>query len=214
MLPGDLVLTPPWCWHGHINESENRIVWFDAANIPLINDLDVNFFEPGNREGGGDNAFWEVDEGDERLWKSSGLAAEGHGHEGQISPKYRYPGAETRRMLSDMPAGKDGSKRLRYVNPLTGGAVMPTLDCYAMRLTPGNATQPRRTSWNVICMVVAGEGRSTIGDATVDWGVNDTFTVPHWTWANHEAIGGEADLFIVTDREVQARLDVAREEVG
>ena len=42
MLPGDLVLTPPWCWHGHINESDHRIMWFDAANIPLINDLDVN----------------------------------------------------------------------------------------------------------------------------------------------------------------------------
>ena len=89
MHPGDLVLTPPWCWHGHINESDGRTVWFDAANIPLINDLDVNFFDPGNREGGGDNAFWEVDEDDEALWKTSGLVAEGHGHEGQISPKYR-----------------------------------------------------------------------------------------------------------------------------
>ena len=55
MREGDLVLTPPMCWHGHINDSDHRIMWFDAANIPLMNTLDANFFEPGSRE---DNAFW------------------------------------------------------------------------------------------------------------------------------------------------------------
>src|SRR5262249_16783228 len=30
MQAGDLILTPPMCWHGHINESDHRIVWFDA----------------------------------------------------------------------------------------------------------------------------------------------------------------------------------------
>ena len=35
MQAGDLILTPPMCWHGHINESDHRIIWFDAANIPL-----------------------------------------------------------------------------------------------------------------------------------------------------------------------------------
>lgn len=212
MKPGDLVLTPPWCWHGHINESDERTVWFDAANIPLINDMDVNFFDPGNREGEGDNAFWEVDEGDEALWKSAGLVAEDHGHTGEISPKYRYSGEDTRRMLSAMRARDDGAKLLRYVNPLTGAAVMPTLDCYAMRLSKGAPTQARRATWNTICMVVSGEGRSQIGDETIEWRAHDTFTVPHWTWASHEALSGEADLFITTDREVQVRLDVAREE--
>ena len=214
MLPGDLVLTPPWCWHGHINEADHRIMWFDAANIPLINDLDVNFFDPGNREGGGDNAFWEVDEGDERLWQAAGLVAEGHGHTGQISPKYRYPGEETRRMLSGMRARDDGAKVLRYVNPLTGGAVMPTLDCYAMRLSKGGLTKTHRATWNAICLVVSGEGKSVIGDETVEWGEHDAFTIPHWTWAEHRALSAEADLFIVTDREVQERLDVAREETA
>ncbi|MGB0629148.1 MAG: cupin domain-containing protein [Alphaproteobacteria bacterium] len=213
MLPGDLVLTPPWCWHGHINESDSRIMWFDAANIPLINNLDVNFFDPGNRDGGGDNAFWEVDEGDERLWQAAGLVADGHGHTGQISPKYRYPGEDTRRMLDGMRPREDGARVLRYVNPLTGGAVMPTLDCYAMRLSKNQATTGRRATWNAICMVVAGEGKSTIGDQEIAWGENDTFTIPHWTWASHQAVSADADLFIVTDREVHERLDVAREEI-
>jgi gentisate 1,2-dioxygenase len=139
--------------------------------------------------------------------------AEGHGHDAQISPKYRYPGEETRRMLTDMRARDDGAKLLRYVNPLTGGAVMPTLDCYAMRLVSGQATRRHRATWNTICLVVSGEGKSVIGGEIVDWAEHDAFTIPHWSWANHEAVSGDADLFIVTDREVQTRLDLAREEV-
>src|SRR5262249_2248201 len=33
MKAGDLILTPPMVWHGHINESDRRIIWFDAANM-------------------------------------------------------------------------------------------------------------------------------------------------------------------------------------
>ena len=36
MKEGDLVLTPPMCWHGHINQGARRTVWFDAANMPAI----------------------------------------------------------------------------------------------------------------------------------------------------------------------------------
>src|SRR5260221_5243896 len=30
MKAGDLILTPPMVWHGHINDSDHRIIWFDA----------------------------------------------------------------------------------------------------------------------------------------------------------------------------------------
>ena len=33
MREGDLILTPPMCWHGHVNESGHRIIWFDAAKF-------------------------------------------------------------------------------------------------------------------------------------------------------------------------------------
>ena len=57
MHQGDLVLTPPMCWHGHINQGKRRTVWFDAANMPAICNLDASFFEPGKRD---DGRFWEV----------------------------------------------------------------------------------------------------------------------------------------------------------
>jgi gentisate 1,2-dioxygenase len=212
MKEGDLIVTPPWVWHGHINDSDHRTVWFDAANIPLINDLDVNFFDPGQREGGGNNAFWEVDEADERMWQSAGLVAVDHKHAAQHTPKYRYPGEVTRQMLAAVAPGADGARWVRYVNPLTGGSVMPTLDCYAVRLDKGQTTRPRRGTYNAICMVVAGEGRSTVGETTFEWSKHDTFTIPHWTWASHAAKGG-ADLFVVSDRAAMERLDVVREEM-
>jgi len=61
--------------------------------------------------------------------------------------------------------------------------------------------------------VVAGSGRSTVGEQTFDWEQDDVFTIPHWTWASHTALAGDADLFIVTDRSVYERLDLIREEM-
>jgi gentisate 1,2-dioxygenase len=189
MMPGDLVLTPPMCWHGHVNESDHRTYWFDAANMPLICGLEASFFEPGRRD---DAEFWSVGAGGAR--------------------QYRYPGEETRAQLARLPAGADDAKWFRYTNA-AGGPVMPTLDCYAARLARGTATRPTRTTWNTVVLVVSGAGRSTVGDRTFDWSQHDVFTVPHWTWASHEARGGDADLFLVTDRSVYEALDLARTEM-
>jgi gentisate 1,2-dioxygenase len=189
MKPGDLVLTPPMCWHGHVNESDHRTYWFDAANMPLICGLEASFFEPGRRD---DSDFWNVGAGETR--------------------QYRHPGEETRRKLDALPAGADGAKTLRYTNAV-GGPVMPTLDCYAVRLRNGAATRATRTTWNAVVLVVSGEGRSTVGDRTFEWSPHDVFTVPHWTWASHAARSGDADLFLVTDRSVYEALELARAEM-
>ena len=210
MKAGDLILTPPMVWHGHINESDHRIIWFDAANMPLIRALDAHFFEPGDPR---NNQFWQVDQGDERLWSETGLRVAQATVNAANSPKYRYPGEATRRLLAAAPAGADGMRMVRYVNPATGGAVMPTLDCYAGRLDKGTMTRRKRATYNVVCLVIAGEGRSSIGEETFEWSQHDVFTIPHWTRARHEARGGDADLFMVTDKSAFERLDLVREEM-
>lgn len=210
MREGDLILTPPMCWHGHINESDHRIVWFDAANIPLIRTLDANFFEPGDASS---NEFWQVDEGDEKLWAEPGMIGADVAHAPVHSPKYRYSGAAARRLLAALRPGPDGARTARYTNPMTGDAVMPALDLYAVRLTRGQPTRPKRTTCNMICLVVSGAGRSTVGEHTFDWSQHDVFSIPHWTFASHEAKGGDADLFIVSDRSAFERLDLLREEL-
>jgi gentisate 1,2-dioxygenase len=212
MHQGDLVLTPPMCWHGHINQGEARTVWFDAANMPLVCNLDASFFEPGGR---GEEVFWEVDEGDERLWKGAGMAVPGETAAAAAahSAKYHYPGEVTRALLASIPSGTDGAKHLRYTNPVTGGAVMPSLDCYAMRLARGAGTRARRSTANAICLVVSGSGSSTVGNTSFGWQQHDVFTIPHWTWASHTAAEGNADLFIVTDRSLYEHLGLLREEM-
>ena len=57
------------------------------------------------------------------------------------------------------------------------------------------------------------ESRSSIGERTFEWSQNDVFTVPHWTWASHEAIEADADLFVVSDRVVHEQLGLLREEL-
>jgi gentisate 1,2-dioxygenase len=103
---------------------------------------------------------------------------------------------------------------VHYTNPVTGGPVMPTLDCYAWRLARGFATARYRTTANAVCLVVAGEGVSTIGDTTVEWRKNDVFTVPQWHWTSHRAMSPHAHLFMFTDREVLRRVGLLREEAG
>ena len=186
MHEGDLVLTPPMCWHGHINQGNRRTVWFDAANMPAICTLDASFFEPGVRQ---DERFWEV------------------GSEG--ASEYRYPGDEMRRELADSAVGPDGAKSVRYTK--NGSSVMPTLDLFLTRIEA--RTRARRATYNAVCLVVAGEGRSTVGEQRFEWSRHDVFTVPHWTWASHEARSASADLFIVTDRAIYERLDLLREEI-
>jgi gentisate 1,2-dioxygenase len=210
MHDGDLILTPPMCWHGHINESDHRIIWFDAANIPLLRQLDANFFEPGDPKG---NQFWQVDEGEEKLWAEPGLIGADVAHGPAHSPKYHYSGAATRRLLAALPAGPDGTHTLRYVNPATGDAVMPALDCYAVRLPKGQTSRPKRTTCNMICLVVSGAGRSTVGEHTFDWSQHDVLSIPHWSFASHMAKDGDAHLFIVSDKSAFERLDLFREEL-
>jgi gentisate 1,2-dioxygenase len=186
MKEGDLVLTPPMCWHGHINRGERRTVWFDAANMPAICALDASFFEPGARQ---DERFWEV------------------GTQG--SAEYRYPGEEMRRQLAEAAVGADAARTVRYSK--NGGSVMPTLDLFLKRIE--SRTRATRTTYNAICLVVSGEGRSTIGEQRFEWSRHDVFTIPHWTWASHEARSASADLLVVTDRAIYERLDLLKEEL-
>ncbi len=45
MLPGDVVLTPAWCWHGHANESGAASYWIDFLDVPFVQHTEAMFFE-------------------------------------------------------------------------------------------------------------------------------------------------------------------------
>ena len=45
MLPGDVVLTPSWSWHGHVNESDATSYWIDFLDVPFVQHAEAMFFE-------------------------------------------------------------------------------------------------------------------------------------------------------------------------
>jgi gentisate 1,2-dioxygenase len=45
MAPGDVVLTPRWCWHGHANYGDQPALWIDFLDVPLVQNLECMFFE-------------------------------------------------------------------------------------------------------------------------------------------------------------------------
>jgi gentisate 1,2-dioxygenase len=103
---------------------------------------------------------------------------------------------------------------VRYINPLTGGTAMELIDCYLVQLDPGMITLPYRTNASSVCCVVEGEGESQVGDQTVQWRKRDIFTLPQGNRIVHKCTGGTARLFVVSDRDVFARLGLLKEEYG
>jgi gentisate 1,2-dioxygenase len=115
--------------------------------------------------------------------------------------------------IAAMPCAGDGTRRLRYTNPLDGGPVMPTLDASLWQLTREQESNPYRTTANAVCVVLDGEGKSTVGGVVQRWGRRDIFTLPHWSWIAHRAASEPARLLIISDCEVLRRLGLLREEV-
>ena len=61
---------------------------------------------------------------------------------------------------------------------------------------------------------VEGRGRTRVGDVTLEWGPKDIFVVPSWKPVVHEAVDGDCVLFSFSDRPVQEKIGVWREDRG
>lgn len=207
MEEGDLILTPTWTWHEHENNSDRRAVWFDGLDAPFARHLDTVFFESGPAR----ELPADLSRVPDEVLAAGGSLPQGELPKAGFSPQFRYPWANALQALQKLPNAADGSKLLRYTNPFTGGAVIPTLDCYLQELAAGRSTTPVRSTSNAMCVVADGEGLTRIGDEVVEWARGDIFTLPHWKWISHEAYA-PSRLFLMTDRELLARVGYLREE--
>ena len=207
MDEGDLVLTPAWTWHEHVHEGTAPIIWLDALDVPLHHYLGTGAFQPGPvgepPETVPDEAFAVASVVPDVAYTTKAY-----------SPVFRYPYGPTAAAVAAAPLARDGSRRVRYVNPLNGGTAMELIDCYLVQLDPGMTTLPFRTNASSVCCVVEGEGESEVGDKTVRWRKRDIFTLPQGNRIVHKCAGGTARLFVVSDRDVFARLGLLKEEYG
>ena len=204
MEPGDMILTPAWTWHEHVHKGRQRMVWFDGLDAPLRRHMNAAAFEPGPAHDVPATA-------DDGAFAATGLVP-ATGSSKDYSPIFRYPWATAKAALGHVSAAADGTRTLRYVNPQTGGPAMSLLDCFLVSVPKGAESQTRRTSADAVCIVAEGSGTSSIGDKKISWEKNDVFTVPHDTWFSHRASGGDAILFVMTDRDLKSRLGLLNEE--
>jgi gentisate 1,2-dioxygenase len=205
MEEGDLVTTPGWTWHEHVHRGTRPIVWLDSLNVPLHRYLRSDGFEPGPPNEMPPTAA-------DALFAAGGFLPDGVDADQAYSPMFRYPWKQAAAALAAAPVAKDGVRRVRYVNPMTGGPVMSLIDCCLVELADGEPL-PVRSSASMVCAVVEGNGTSRIGDDTIVWETKDIFSLPAGAWIRHRA-KGKARLFVVSDREVLHRLGLLEEEFG
>lgn len=194
MERGDVILTPSWTSHAHAHRGSARVVWIDFLDVPLYRDLELIFFEVGDRP------------------RPADAPVIGRVHEGKL-PKGRFPWSEVR---TGLMAGYDrtgAEATYDYIDPALGDAVLPTLDCRARLLAPGATDAATRSSANSVCLVLEGCGETRIGDTEFAWQANDIFTVPHWSWHTHRATGdAPAAIMEVSDRPALRRLGMLQED--
>jgi gentisate 1,2-dioxygenase len=103
---------------------------------------------------------------------------------------------------------------MQYVNPMTGGPVMPTMGAYTQLLRPGQHTRAHRQTGSYVYNVAKGEGYSVVDGVRLDWRKHDIFVVPSWAAHEHVNLSAEEDavLFSFTDQPVMTALGLYREE--
>jgi gentisate 1,2-dioxygenase len=181
MMPGDVVLTPNWCWHGHGNEGRACAYWLDVLDVPLVHLLEPMFFEP------------HPDEFETEVVVPND------------SPMH-FPWAETQRRLDEAEAKSNG----HAVEIALGDPAFDTMAMAMIRLKPGIATEPRKVMVNQVFGVVQGEGITEVEGEAFNWRRGDVLVVPAWREHSHRSDSG-AVLFRTSDEPVMRKLGFLRE---
>lgn len=170
MLPGDVVLTPAWCWHGHGNDSGAAAYWLDYLDVPLVQALEPMFFEPYPGD------FQAMTSAPERSpfvfgWRATEAALD------QATP--------------------DASGRFGCQVALAAPALR-TIGLFMLRLEAGMRTKPVQTTANNIYSVVRGRGETVVDGERFEWSRGDVVVAPAWRPHEHHA-AEDTVLFRVTD---------------
>jgi gentisate 1,2-dioxygenase len=193
MHPRDLILTPKWTWHDHVNAGETDSIWIDGLDSPLIQYFGIRFQEPFESP----RQERTRPEGD-RLSRYSLLRAADVVNHPEPDLPLRYPWEAVAPAVEQALRGPidpfDGVT-LEYTNPSTNGHTLPTMACQLRALPAGFGTEPIRRTSAGIFHVLEGSGTVTIGDQTLTWGEGDFFTVPNWSWHHFTVDPGHRAVF-------------------
>jgi len=173
MMRGDLILTPPWEFHDHGNESDTQMIWLDGLDLPLLAHIRVNFAQN-----------YEADR-----YPSTDAAG---------ASRLRYPWEEMQARLDGVGAD---SVMLDYAHREHGGAIGLTIGAAAVRINRSASTKAVRETASAIYHVYEGSGTTQIGSESISWRQGDTFCAPSWMPVTHRNSGdATAYLFRFDDR--------------
>lgn len=211
MRPGDFVITPSMAWHDHGNLGTEPVIWLDGLDMHIVNLLGASFREAYP----GDSHPTVRPDGAAMAEAGCNMLPLDQTYGTLTSPIFNYPYLRTREALDRLSRFRAlnpwHGHLMRYVNPVNGGWAMPTI-ATCMRLLPaGFEGRSYRSTDSTVFVVVEGEGCSVIGDRQFHWGRHDVFVAPSWSVQRHFA-QTEAVLFSYSDRAVQDKLDLFREE--
>lgn len=140
MSEGDFVITPPWTWHDHGNDSDRPMVWMDGLDVPLVNVLDTSFLEhfPKDEQPLSRPVDFSPD------MYGGNVVPLGYEKQGKCSPIFNYPYAKTRETLEKMRKYERWDPchglKVQYIDPTTGDFAMPTIGTFMQLLPKGFKT--------------------------------------------------------------------------
>jgi gentisate 1,2-dioxygenase len=214
MKPGDLILTPSWSWHDHGNDTDQRVVWFDGLDLPLIQSLEAMFFQ-----------MYETRQ--VPLTKPNNESEQLHGH-AHLAPTwvhekplssplliYSWESAYAALLsLREQKGSEYDGISLEYQHPQTGGSVLPTMACFVQLVRPGERLKAQRHTGSAVYYVERGNGETVIDGVRYVWGKGDVLVVPPWSLHEHANTSSSEDaiLFSIQDTPVLEKLGLHRVE--
>jgi gentisate 1,2-dioxygenase len=211
MRPGDFVITPSDTAHDHGNESEQPMIWLDVLDLPTVNFFEAGFYHHIEAE----KQNTRRENGDSLERYGAGVLPDGTDMAMKHSPIINYPYEKMRPILERLVRTGDvdprHGARFRYVNPLTGGWVMPTMGAHLSMLPKGFKGKDYRSTDGTIFVCVEGQGSTKVDGQVMEWGPRDVFVIPPWKRYAHSA-KDESVLFSISDRPMQESLGIWREE--
>jgi gentisate 1,2-dioxygenase len=157
MLPGDVLLTPNWCYHGHDNVSEQDAYWIDFLDAPLVQHLGPMFFEVHP----------------DKLEKATEIDAH--------SPM-RFAYADYMPKLLQAAECAPGVRTLELGPPR-----LPTFDRVVISMQREVEWFCPRSTANRIYTVVEGSGVTEVGGRVFAWETGDMIAMPSWLDHTHMA---------------------------
>ena len=151
MEPGDVLLTPNWCWHAHANESIADAYWMDVLDVPTVHLLNPMFFE-------------HHEEGIEQV---TGIAEDSAA---------RFPWSETKRRIEAASDIAPGRREIELGSP-----AMATVALHVTRLEAGATMTLPATTSSAILAIMQGEGTSEMEPERFQWRRGDALASPSGT---------------------------------